>query len=141
MNKIVNILAGAAISGVAVTAALLGAGVASAAPDVTGETYSDATQAIDDDGGKPVVATRVGDSMDRDDCIVTTASKASFLRIDTADDSEVLLSLNCAGAYATAKNSGPSPIADPAGVKAKSAADEKAAEAQKDSLKDTASAT
>jgi hypothetical protein len=133
VKKILNILAGAAISGVATTAALVGAGAASAAPDVSGETYADATTAIDDDGGKPVVATRVGDTMDQDDCIVTTVSDASFLRIDSNDEGEVLLSLNCAGAYATAKNSGAS-VASPAGRKAKSDAEEKAAEEEKESL-------
>ncbi|MDT5016870.1 MAG: hypothetical protein QOD39_3030, partial [Mycobacterium sp.] len=76
----------------AASAALLGAGTAAAAPDVTGDTYSDATSAIDDDGGKPVIATRVGDKLEQGDCIVTTVSDASFLRIDTSDESEVLLS-------------------------------------------------
>ncbi len=96
-----------------------GAPMAAAAPDVSGETYSDASKAIEDDGGKAVVATRVGDTLEQGDCIVTTVSDASFLRIDTSDEDEVLLSLNCAGGYATATNAGPS-LASPQGRAAKS---------------------
>jgi hypothetical protein len=131
--KKLGVLASAAMTGAAVSAALWGAGIASAAPDVVGKTYSDASKAIDDDGGKAVIATRVGDTLEQSDCIVTTVSDASFLRIDTADDSEVLLSLNCAGGYATATTAGPS-VASPEGRAAKSEAEKKAAEEEEDSI-------
>lgn len=136
MKKIINALAGTAITGAALSAGLWGAGIAAASPDVSGETYSDASQAVEDDGGKPVVATRVGDTLEQSDCIVTTVSDASFLRDSSPDEDEVLLNLNCAGGYATATNSGPS-LASPAGRAAKAKADEAAAEEEKKALEAT----
>ena len=131
MKKLIVVLgAGSA----AASAALFGAGVAAAAPDVVGDSYSDASEAIEEDGGTVVVASRVGDKLDQGDCIVTTVSDASFLRIDTADEGEVMLSLNCAGGYATATNPGAS-LASPAGREAKAAADEAAA-AEEEELAD-----
>lgn len=136
MKKIRILMAGTAVTGAALSAALWGAGIAVAAPDVVGDTYDDASQAIEDEGGTVVVATRVGDSLDQGACIVTTASDASFLRIDTSDEGEVLLSLNCAGSYATATNPGAS-VASPAGRTAKSAAEEAAAEEETQALEET----
>jgi hypothetical protein len=136
VKKIINALAGAAISAAALSAGLWGAGIASAAPDVVGDTYDDATKAIEDDGGTAVVATRVGDTLDQGDCIVTTVSNASFLRIDTSDDNEVLVSLNCAGSYATATTPGPS-LGSPVGRAAKAKADEEAAKEEEESLEET----
>lgn len=136
MKKLFNILTGALVAGAAVSVAFVGAGVASAAPDVSGETYADASEAIEGDGGTAVVATRVGDTLEQSDCIVTTVSDASFLRIDTSDDGEVLLSLNCAGSYATATKPGAS-VASPAGRAAKSKAEEEAAEEEQKSLEET----
>jgi hypothetical protein len=112
--------------------ALFGSGVATAAPDVVGQPYADAVTAIEDEGGTAVVAVRTGDKLPQDECVVTNAWDAPFLR-DVGDafehaDSEVMLSLNCAGDYATATNPGAS-IMSPAGREAKAAADEAAAEA------------
>ncbi|GAB5895440.1 hypothetical protein [Mycolicibacterium mageritense] len=110
--------------------ALLGAGTAAAAPDVVGQTYSDASTAIEDDGGTPKVAVTVGSKLPQDECVVTNAWDAPFVR-DAGDeythaDSEVMLSLNCDGGYATATHPGAS-MASPAGREAKAAADEAAA--------------
>ncbi|OBK79983.1 hypothetical protein A5650_07140 [Mycobacterium sp. 1164985.4] len=107
-----------------ITTALLTTPKATAAPDVVGQTYSDAVSAIEEEGGMAVVAARVGDKLDQGDCIVTNAWDASFLRID-ASGSQVHLALNCAGGYATATNPGAS-VANPLGRAAKSKAEEEA---------------
>ena len=111
---------GAAVSAIA----LSGTATATAAPDVVGQTYSDAVAAIEEGGGTAVVAARVGDKLDQGDCIVTNAWDASFLRID-ASGTQVHLALNCAGSYATATNPGAS-VANPLGRAAKSKAEEEA---------------
>lgn len=120
----------------AAAAALLGAGTAAAAPDVVGDTYSDAVEAIEDDGGSAVVAARVGDKLEQDDCIVTNAWDSAFLRIDSSDE-QVSLALNCAGSYATATNPGAS-VQNPLGREAKSAAEEEAAEQEQQELEEAA---
>lgn len=131
--KKLSILAGGAIVVGASSVALFGSGVASAAPDVVGQPYSDAVSAIEEDGGTAVVAVRTGDKLPQDECVVTNAWDAPFVRDlvyeDTAfahADSEVMLALNCAGGYATATNPGAS-LASPMGREAKAAADEAAA--------------
>jgi hypothetical protein len=112
--------------------ALFGSATTAAAPDVVGQTYSEAVSAIEEDGGTAVVASRVGDKLDQDDCIVTNAWDASFLRID-ASGSQVNLALNCAGGYATATNPGAS-VANPLGRAAKSKAEEEAASEEEQEL-------
>ncbi|KWX24691.1 MULTISPECIES: hypothetical protein [Mycolicibacterium] len=128
MKKLVVAGAGAAIAFGA--AGLFGAGIAAAAPDVVGQTYEDAASAIEDDGGEPKVAVTVGSKLSQDECVVTNAWDAPFVR-DAGDeyehaDGEVMLSLNCDGGYASATNPGAS-LASPAGREAKAAADEAAA--------------
>ena len=127
--------AGSAVIAAAATA-LLGAGAASAAPDVVGDTYSDAVEAIEDDGGTAVVTARVGDKLEQDDCIVVTAADTAFLRIDSSGE-QVSLALNCAGSYATATNPGAS-AQNPLGREAKSAAEEEAAEEEQQELEEAA---
>jgi PASTA domain len=105
---------------------LWGAGTAAAAPDVVGKKYSDAKKEIEDAGGTAVIATRVGDELPEGQCIVTNITDASFLRIASADNDEISVSLNCAGPYATATNPGAS-VASPQGSAAKTAAEEAAA--------------
>jgi hypothetical protein len=117
--------------------AVFGTAMAAAAPDVVGQTYSDAVKAIEDDGGSAVVAARVGDELEQDDCIVTNAWDGSFLRIDSAADSEIQLALNCAGGYATATNPGAS-VASPLGRAAKTKAEEEAAKAEEQQLAEAA---
>ncbi len=132
MKKFIVVGAGAAISAAATSAVLLGAGVAAAAPDVTGETYADAVEAIEGGGATPKVVMRVGSRLPLDDCIVTNARDESAFRpaqdgIYGYAEDEVMLSLNCDGDHATATNPGAS-VASPAGRAAKAAADEAAAE-------------
>ncbi|KKW62165.1 MULTISPECIES: hypothetical protein [Mycolicibacterium] len=108
-------------------AVLMGADVASAAPDVVGQKYSDAASAIKDSGGTAVVASRVGDRLSESDCIVTNAWEASFVRDGSADGGEVMVSLNCNGDYATATDPGAS-VQHPLGRDAKAADEEEADE-------------
>ncbi|BBY81879.1 hypothetical protein H7I53_09640 [Mycolicibacterium pulveris] len=108
-------------------AVMVGADVASAEPDVVGQKYSDATTAIKNSGGTAVVASRVGDRLSEDDCIVTNAWEASFVRDGSADSGEVMLSLNCNGDYATATEPGAS-VQHPLGRDAMAADEEEAAE-------------
>ncbi|MGV0792992.1 hypothetical protein [Mycolicibacterium sp. XJ1819] len=133
MNKIIRVIAGTSVGAAAAFAALSAAGVAAAAPDVVGEPYSEAVAAIEDGGGNARVASRVGGTLDEDECLVTNAWDASFLRIDASDDSEVMLALNCAGGYATATNPGAS-VASPLGRQARSEAEQEAATAEEQEL-------
>ncbi|MCC9182125.1 MULTISPECIES: hypothetical protein [Mycolicibacterium] len=102
------------------SAALVGAGVAVAAPDVVGQTYSDAATAIEDDGGTPKIAVTVGSKLSQSDCIVTNAWNAPTFE---HTGGVVMVSLNCDGDHATATTPGAS-VASPAGREAKAAADE-----------------
>jgi hypothetical protein len=102
----------AIVAAVAVSTALLGAGSAAAAPsaaDVVGHKYSDAADAISQGGGSAIVATRVGDKVGQDDCLVTNAQAAPFLRDGGSyakDSGEVMLSLNCNAGVASATKPG-----------------------------------
>ena len=123
--------------GAAATAAVAMAlfGTATAAADYVGETYADASEAMSEDGVDPIVATRTGDKLEQDDCIVTAAWTAPFVR-DAGDEyvhseDEMLVSLNCAGGHATATNPGAS-LASPMGRESKEAADEAAAAEQEE---------
>jgi hypothetical protein len=118
--------AGAAIAAGAAVSLLFGAGVAAAAPDVVGQTYSDASSAIEDSGASAKVAVTVGSKLSQDDCIVTNAWDAPFVRDGSHADGEVMVSLNCDGGHATATHPGAS-VASPAGREAKAADDLEAA--------------
>jgi len=127
------VVVGAAGAAASISTALFGAGIAAAAPDVVGETYADASSAIEDSGGSPKIAVTVGSKLSQDDCIVTNAWDAPFMRDVGGEfghaDGEVMVALNCDGDHATATNPGAS-VASPAGREAKAAADEAAAEEQ-----------
>jgi hypothetical protein len=135
VKKLIVLGAGPAVAAAAASAVLFGAGTASAAPDVVGQTYSDAQTAIEDDGGSAVIASRFGDKLDEGDCIVTNAYDASFLRNGEDDGGQVNVVLNCDGAYASAKNPGAS-VASPLGGAAKSEAEKQAAEEEQQSLEE-----
>jgi hypothetical protein len=125
------VLGTGAFGAAAVAMGLFGAGVASAAPDVVGQTYADASEAIDEDGATAVVANTVGGRLPQDECIVTNAWDAPFVRDDggefTHSEDEVLLSLNCNGGYAK----GGQPGASVASVQGKAAIEaEEQAEAE-----------
>jgi hypothetical protein len=120
-------LGAAAIAAAAM--ALFGTATASA-DDYVGQTYADASEAMDEDGVTAIVATRTGDKLEQDDCIVTGAWSAPFVRDGreefTHSEDEMMVALNCAGGHATATNPGAS-VASPAGRESKAAADEAAA--------------
>ena len=125
-----KLLAGGAFVLASSSLALFGSGIAAAAPDVVGQTYADAASAIEEEGGTAIVAVRTGDKLPQEECVVTNAWDAPFLR-DEGDafahaEGEVMVALNCAGEYATATNPGAS-LLSPAGREAKAAADEAAA--------------
>ncbi|AKS36277.1 hypothetical protein [Mycolicibacterium goodii] len=125
MKKLV--VMGAAAAATSISTVLFGAGVAAAAPDVVGQTYADASTAIEDEGSTAKIAVTVGSKLAQDDCIVTNAWDAPFMRDVGGEfghaDGEVMLALNCDGDHATAKGPGAS-VASPAGREAKAAADE-----------------
>jgi len=136
VKKQLLVLAGGAVA--ASASVLFGSGLAAAAPDVVGQTYADAASAISDEGGKPVIASRVGDKLNEDECIVTAAWDGSFVR-DTGgefagDEGEIMLALNCNGGYATATNPGTS-VQHPLGREAK-LADEEASSAEESTLEE-----
>ena len=91
-------------------AALINSGVAWAtAPNVVGQKYSDATSSLGDAGYKPIVGTTVGDHLQRPDCLVTNQVARTVQ--PPADSSgsatnEVVLSLNCEAAVASAGTPG-----------------------------------
>ena len=135
MKKLI-VGAGAAAAAAACMA-LFGTGVAAAAPDVVGQTYADASSAIDEAGSTAIIASTVGGRLPQDECIVTNAWDAPFVRdMDFSGefghaDSEVMLALNCNGDHATATSAGPS-LGSPEGREAKAAADEAAAAEQQE---------
>lgn len=84
--------------------AVAGAGVAAADGDVVGQTLAKAKSILSQRGMGVIVASTVGDRQEWDDCIVSSASKASFL--DASGDStgyNMLVNLNC---YATHGSAG-----------------------------------
>jgi len=120
MKRLIVLGAGA-VGAMTLSTVLLGTGVAAAA-EYDGQTYADAAAAIEESGGTPIVATRIGSQLAQDECIVVDSQDHSYLR-DPLDDvyvqsvtDEVRLSLNCAGGYATATNPGAS-VASPAGAR------------------------
>jgi hypothetical protein len=127
VKKLIVIGSGA-IGALALSAAL-GTGVASA-DDYAGQTYSDASSAASDAGQTVVVAARVGDKVDQDDCLVTRSQTAPFASandgIHVSDT--VQFYLNCNGGVASATSPGNS-LASEAGRAAKAAEEEAAAEA------------
>jgi hypothetical protein len=127
VKKSIVLSAGSAVAASALMA-LFGTGVASA-DDYAGQTYADASSAASDAGLTVVVASRVGDQVSQDDCMVTSSQTAPFLHGDEFAHVEdtVMFNLNCNESFASATDPGPS-LASPAGREAKAAADEAAAE-------------
>ena len=116
------------------SAATLGAGVAYA-DDYAGQTYADAQSALSKASEKGVVATRSGDELADDDCIVTHSQKAAWLKGDdfAPVSDTVLLYLNCDAGVASATqagNSAASPEGRAAIAEAKKEAAKKAAAAK-----------
>jgi hypothetical protein len=113
-----GIYATAAVGATAVSMAFFGTGIA-AADDYAGQTYSDASSAISDAGKKAVIASRAGDTLADDDCIVTHSQSAPWLKGDDFSPvtDTVLVYLNCNATVANAKDPGNS-AASPEGRQA-----------------------
>jgi hypothetical protein len=105
--KKLGVYAITAVGATAVSMAFFGSGVA-AADDYSGQTYGDASKAISDAGKKAVIASRAGDTLSDDDCIVTHSQSAPWIKGDdfAPVTDTVLVYLNCNATVATAKEPG-----------------------------------
>jgi hypothetical protein len=105
--KKLGVYAITAVGATAVSMAFFGSGVA-AADDYSGQTYGDASKAISDAGKKAVIASRAGDTLTDDDCIVTHSQSAPWIKGDdfAPVTDTVLVYLNCNATVATAKDPG-----------------------------------
>jgi hypothetical protein len=113
--KKLGVYAATVIGATAVSMAVLGTGVA-AADDYTGQTYGDASSAISGAGKKAVIASRTGDTLSEDKCVVTSSESAPWIKGDNFAPvtDTVLLHLNCNASVASAKDPGNS-VASPQG--------------------------
>ena len=86
----------------------LGQGIATGAPpDVTGETYAMAKKQFSQAGLTPVIASRVGDRADEDNCTVTRVQDANFLDgTGGAKSNTVYVHLNCYASVASNNSPG-----------------------------------
>jgi hypothetical protein len=91
----------------AVSTLVLSPGIA-AADDYAGQKYSDVTSKLGDANLTGVIATRVGDITEDDDCMVTSSEQAPWIKGDdfAPVTDTVLLNLNCNAGVASAKMSG-----------------------------------
>lgn len=105
--KKLGVYAASLMGSTAVSMAFLGTGIASA-DGYAGQTYADASKAITDAKQKVVVASRTGDTLPQDKCIVTSSEKAPWIKGDhfAAVSDTVLVHLNCNATFATAKDPG-----------------------------------
>ena len=96
-----------AVGATAVSMAFLGSGIA-AADDYSGQTYGDASTAISNAGKKAVIASRAGDTLSDDQCVVTHSQSAPWIKGDDFSPvtDTVLVYLNCNATVATAKEPG-----------------------------------
>jgi hypothetical protein len=91
----------------AVALSLVGAGTAGADDGVVGHTFSDAKSTLSQQGLGAVVATTVGDRQDWDNCIVTSATRATFKDSSgSATGNNMLVNLNCYSRHSTANSPG-----------------------------------
>jgi hypothetical protein len=109
--------------------ATIGTGTATA-DDNAGQKYSDVSSALAKAGKTGVIATRSGDELADDDCVVTHSEKASWRKGDSFAPvtDTVLLFLDCNASVASATESGNS-AASPEGRAAIAKAKKDAAEA------------
>jgi hypothetical protein len=124
----------------AVSTIVLTPGIA-AADDYAGQKYSDVTSKLADSDLTGVIATRTGDILDDDDCMVTSSEKAPWIKGDDFSPvtDTVLLNLNCNSGVASAKTSGNSK-ASPEGKAAIAAAQQEAQQEQAQAAADQAKA-
>jgi hypothetical protein len=91
MTAIIRIVA---VIGTALALVATASGLSAA--DYSGQTYGQASQQITNSGSKPIIASVVGDQLATNDCIVTSAARASNLDSSgRSRGSEILLHLNC----------------------------------------------
>jgi hypothetical protein len=128
-----GVYATAVIGATAVSMAFFGTGIA-AADDYAGQTYGDASSAISDAGKKAVVASRAGDTLSDDNCIVTHSQSAPWIKGDNFAPvtDTVMVNLNCNATVASAKDPGNS-ASSPEGRAAIKAASDAAAKDAADS--------
>ena len=100
-----------------------------AAADYAGQTYADASKAASNAKQTVVIASRVGDAVAQDDCLVVRSQSAPFIHGTTQVSNTVEFYLNCNAGVATATTPGNS-AASPEGRAAIAAAQEKAAREQ-----------
>lgn len=105
--KKLNVLVGGAVGAAVVWLPILGTGVATA-DDYAGQTYADASSALSSASLKGVIATRSGDALPNDKCIVTHSEKAPWIKGNKfgAVTDTVLLYLNCNATVASATTPG-----------------------------------
>jgi hypothetical protein len=98
-----------------------------AADDYAGQKYSDVKSKLADASMTGVIATRVGDITNPDDCVVSSSEKAPWIKGDdfAAVTDTVLLNLNCYSGVASEKTAGNSK-ASPEGKAAIAAAAQQA---------------
>jgi hypothetical protein len=131
------LIAAAMVVGVsAVPVGMLATGVATA-DDYAGQKYSDVQSALASAGLKGVVASRSGDAMSDDNCVVTSSKKASWHKGDhfAPVTDTVLLNLNCNAGVASAATPGNS-AASPEGRAAIAQAQQQAQESQQQAAAD-----
>lgn len=129
MKKLIVVGTGA-IGALAVSA-LLGGGVA-AADDYAGQTYADASAAASDAGESVTVASRIGDQLDTDDCLVVRSQLTPFTSANDGSSVDgIQFYLNCNGGVASATDPGNS-LASPVGRETQAAADEEEAKAREE---------
>ena len=104
--KQLNVLVGGAVGATVVWLPMFGTAVATA-DDYAGQTYADASSALSSASLKGVIATRTGDSLPNDECIVTHSEKAPFKgdKFSAVTDT-VLLYLHCNATIASATTPG-----------------------------------
>jgi hypothetical protein len=114
----------------ATSAMTMGCLAAQASPAVVGQKYSDAGSALSSAGYAPVVSTTVGDHLAWPDCVVTHQQDRQAQPPPNSGGSgtkQVLISLNCNAAVASATTPGNS-LASPEGRAEKAAQDHQAAQ-------------
>jgi hypothetical protein len=122
-----SVYATTAVGATVVSMAFFGTGIA-AADDYAGQTYGDASKAITDAGKKAVIASRAGDTLSDDNCIVTHSQSAPWIKGDNFAPvtDTVIVNLNCNATVASAKDPGNS-AGSPEGREAIKAASDAAA--------------
>ena len=88
--------------------AAFGAGIAAAADDYAGQTYADVSSALSKAKLTGVIASRVGDALPQDQCVVERSEKPPWIKGDHFKPvtDTVLLYLNCNAAVASATTPG-----------------------------------